>query len=194
MLNDAYWQQRYENNNTGWDAGRITTPIKTYADALPKTARILIPGAGNGHEAQYLHEQGFEQVYVCDWAMAPLEDLAARCPNFPKEHLIHGDFFELALNYPMDYILEQTFFCAIDPALRPQYAKKAAELLRDGGTVAGVFFNEHLQLGRPGPPFGGSAQEYQTYFEPHFSLVQFEPCYNSIPPRDGVELWGKLVK
>lgn len=194
MLNDTYWQQRYKDNNTGWDAGRITTPIKTYVDGLSQTARILIPGAGNGHEAQYLHEQGFEQVYVCDWAQAPLQDLALRCPTFPKAHLLHGNFFEITLEQPMDYILEQTFFCAIDPALRPHYAQKTAELLREGGILAGVFFNEHLNLGRPGPPFGGNATEYHHYFEPHFSLVQFEPCHNSIPPRQGVELWGTLVK
>ena len=194
MLNSSYWQQRYEKEQTGWDAGSITLPIKTYADQLPQNARILIPGAGNGHEAQYLHEQGFQQVYVCDWAKAPLAALANRCPNFPPAHLIQGDFFQLQLDQPVDYILEQTFFCAIDPALRPQYAQKTAQLLRTGGVLAGVFFNEYLNTGRPGPPFGGSAAEYHNYFEAHFSEVHFEPCYNSIAPRQGVELWGKLVR
>lgn len=195
MLNSNYWQNRYLENNTGWDAGAITTPIKTFVDGLSSTIdNILIPGVGNGHEAQYLHEHGFENVYVCDWAEAPLKDLALRCPNFPPYRLMHGDFFSLKLDQPMDYILEQTFFCAIPPTLRPQYAEKAAELLRIGGVLTGVLFNKHLNTGRPGPPFGGSIAEYRTYFEPHFSEVYMEPCYNSITPRQGAELWVTLVK
>lgn len=194
MLNHNYWQQRYETQSTGWDAGHITTPIQTYVDGLSKITRILIPGAGNGHEAEYLHRQGFEQVYVCDWAQAPLDNLAARCPDFPKHRLIQGDFFSLTLDQPMDVILEQTFFCAIDPLLRPKYAEKAVELLGIGGKVVGVLFGEGLQLDHPGPPFGGNAVEYHTYFDPHFSEVTIEPCYNSIPPRQGAELWIELVK
>jgi SAM-dependent methyltransferase len=194
MLNKDYWQSRYDNQQTGWDTGSSTLPIKKYVDGITDPqARILIPGCGNGHEARYLHQQGFENVYVCDWAAAPLEALAASCPAFPKEHLIQGDFFAVELE-PLDYILEQTFFCAIDPALRPNYAKKTAQLLKQGGKVAGVLFNENLQLGRPGPPFGGNAKEYRHYFEPHFSVVELQPCYNSIPPRAGSELFVQLTK
>lgn len=194
MLNKNYWQDRYQNQETGWDTGHITPPLKEYIDGVDnKAAKILIPGCGNGHEAQYLHEQGFSQVYVCDWAAAPLEHLAASCPTFPKEHLLQGDFFELELE-GLNYILEQTFFCAIDPSLRPKYAQKTASLLKEGGKVVGVLFNENLQLGRPGPPFGGSREEYVGYFEPHFSAVSMEPCYNSIPPRAGSELFIQLRK
>ena len=194
MLNKNYWQNRYQHQETGWDTGHITPPLQQYLDGVQdKATKILIPGCGNGHEAHYLHKQGFSQVYVCDWAAAPLENLLAQCPSFPKEHLIQGDFFELELE-GLDYILEQTFFCAIDPSLRSQYAQKTASLLKEGGQVVGVLFNENLQLGRPGPPFGGSKKEYLGYFEPHFSEVKMEPCYNSIPPRAGSELFIQLKK
>ncbi len=194
MLNQDYWQTRYEAQQTGWDTGQITPPLKHYADGLTdKSIRILIPGCGNGHEARYLHEQGFENVYVCDWAAAPLDALAKSCPDFPSAHLLQGDFFALAVE-DLDLILEQTFFCAIDPSLRAQYAQKTASLLKTGGKVVGVLFNENLQLGRPGPPFGGNAEEYRGYFEPHFSKVELLPCYNSIPPRAGSELFLQLTK
>ncbi|MGH1336789.1 MAG: methyltransferase domain-containing protein [Aureispira sp.] len=194
MLNKNYWQDRYIDERTGWDTGQITPPLKKYMDAVTnKSAKILIPGCGKGHEASYLHEQGFTQVYVCDWAASPLEALANRCPDFPKEHLIQGDFFALDLK-DFDYMIEQTFFCAIDPSLRPKYAQKTADLLQSGGQIIGVMFNKHLQAKPPGPPFKGSKEEYIGYFEPYFSSIKMEACYNSIPPRAGSELFVQLQK
>lgn len=194
MLNNNYWQARYINQETGWDVGQITPPIKDYIDGIKnKAAQILIPGCGNAHEASYLHENGFQNVYVCDWATAPLEALATRCPNFPEENLIQGNFFEFDLK-GFDYVIEQTFFCAIDPNLRPQYAQKVASLLKNGGQLVGLLFNKNLQLDRPGPPFGGNKKEYLAYFEPHFSKIKIELCYNSIPPRAGSELFIQLQK
>ena len=49
-----YWEERYQKGETGWDAGKITTPIKEYIDQLTnKNLKILIPGAGNGYEFDY---------------------------------------------------------------------------------------------------------------------------------------------
>jgi len=194
MLDKDYWQNRYEQIQTGWDAGRITTPIKTYFDQVTnKDAKILIPGCGNAHEATYLFENGFTQVYLCDWARAPLEQFAQQNPSFPKEQLICANFFELTLTN-FDYIIEQTFFCAIDPMLRPLYAKKTAQLLKKDGRLIGLLFNEQLQLDRSGPPFGGNKAEYMTYFQEYFTYLYIENCYNSIKPRQGAELFVKLVK
>ena len=59
--NMQYWQNRYLENSTGWDLGDISPPIKAYIDQLNnKNIKILIPGAGNAHEAEYLHNQGFK--------------------------------------------------------------------------------------------------------------------------------------
>ena len=54
-LNSDYWESRYQKNEIGWDAGEITTPLKEYINQLVnKDIKILIPGAGNGHEFDYL--------------------------------------------------------------------------------------------------------------------------------------------
>ena len=53
-----YWQDKYINQHTGWDIGYISTPIKEYIDQLSdKSLKILIPGAGNAHEAAYLYKK-----------------------------------------------------------------------------------------------------------------------------------------
>ncbi len=190
-FNAAYWQNRYQCNQTGWDTGGITTPLKTYIDQLPdKSLRILIPGCGNAYEAEYLYDNGFKNVFVADVAPAPLENFAKRAPHFPKEQLLLQNFFDL--EGPYDLIIEQTFFCAISPDLRKAYARKCAELLKQGGRVVGLLFDTNFE--HDGPPFGGSATEYKTYFEPYFEFVHFEQAYNSIPPRQGSELFINLKK
>lgn len=189
-LNSSYWQNRYEQNQTGWDVGEITTPLKEYFDQLKdKNIRILIPGAGNAYEAEYLHRSGFTNVFVIDIATAPLQNITDRYPDFPKEHLIHGDFFDHNDSY--DLIVEQTFFCALDPSLRKRYAEKMASLLNKDGKLVGLLFDRDFE---GGPPFGGCAAEYKGYFEELFRFKVFESSRNSIHPRKNTELFMILEK
>ena len=98
--------------------------------------------------------------------------------------IITGDFFEHKGQY--DLILEQTFFCAIDPALRSCYVTKMHELLKPSGKLVGVLFNRSFD---GGPPFGGSKEEYEQLFSKHLHIKKMELCYNSILPRQGAEIF-----
>lgn len=190
QLDSKFWAERYETGQTGWDTGSITTPLQTYMDGIEdKDLAILIPGGGNSHEAEHLHQQGFKHVHLVDWVQAPLDNLKSRVPSFPDKHLIKDDLFQHTGQY--DLIIEQTFFCAIDPNLRKAYAEKMHSLLRPGGKIVGLLFQFPLESG---PPFGGCKEEYLEYFEPLFYIEHMEPCYNSIKPREGRELFIELVK
>lgn len=184
-LNNEYWTSRYQQNQTGWDIGFCSTPLKEYIDQLSdKQLKILIPGAGYAHEAKYLHEQGYIQIFVIDLAQEPLTHLKEICPDFPEEHLLLGDFFEHEGQY--DLIVEQTFFCAIDPSLREAYVKKMNTLLKPTGKLVGVLFNRDFE---GGPPFGGCVEDYRALFAQYFNSVSMELCYNSIEPRNGSEVF-----
>lgn len=192
QINKDYWEKLYADKDSPWDIGYVSTPLKEYFDQLTdKNIAILIPGAGNSYEAEYLHNNGFKHVYVCDYAKEPLANLLKRCPAFPADHLIESDFFELQ-GIQFDLIVEQTFFCALDPSLRKQYFFKMNELLRIGGHLVGVLFNDKLHNDRP--PFGGSKEEYFGYFKDLFQVKVYDICYNSIKPRAGRELFINLVK
>lgn len=191
-LDEHYWNERYLTDDFGWDAGEITTPLKAYFDQLTdKNLRILIPGAGNSYEAEYLANNGFKNVFVCDLATEPLNNLKKRCAAINPDHLIHGNFFGIE-NRQFDLVVEQTFFCAIDPALRKNYFEKMHALLKPGGTLAGVLFNDKLNVDKP--PFGGNKEEYLGYFGNGFKINTLEKCYNSIKPREGRELFINLVR
>lgn len=192
---ESYWTQRYQAGQTGWDMGGVSPPLRAYFDQIgDKDCKILIPGAGNAHEAEYLHEKGFSNVHLLDIARPPLKRFRERVPGFPDDQVLHGNFFEHRGAY--DLIIEQTFFCAFEPtqARRQAYADKVFELLRPGGKLVGLWWRFPLRDGQESPPYGGSKEEYLSYFENRFEVIHFDSCYNSIPPRQGNEFFGLLKK
>jgi thiopurine S-methyltransferase len=139
---ENFWTQRYIQKNTGWDIGKPSTPLKSYIDQLQnKTLKILIPGAGNSYEAEYLYNNGFKNVYVLDISELPLKALKKRVPNFPENQIIQDNFFLLEGCY--DLVLEQTFFCSFPPTIenRTNYGKKMRDLIKPKGKLVGLWFN-----------------------------------------------------
>ncbi|HEY0030799.1 MAG TPA: methyltransferase domain-containing protein [Bacteroidia bacterium] len=190
-LNENYWAQRYNNNDTSWDLGAPSSPLKAYFDQLTdKSVAILIPGAGNGYEAEYLFNIGFTNITLIDIAAQPLNNIKTRLPGFPHNKLILGDFFDHEGKYEL--IIEQTFFCALHPSRRADYVKKMHDLLHPGGKLVGVLFNDVLNADKP--PFGGNKEEYSTLFQDHFQLKTLENCYNSIAPRANRELFIHFIR
>lgn len=185
-LTEHYWNKRYVNDDFGWDLGEVSEPLKVYFEQLTnKDLRILIPGAGNSYEAEFLFNKGFKNVFVLDFAEAPLHNIKNRIPDFPSTQLIQQDFFEHKGQY--DLIIEQTFFCAINPSLREQYANHMKQLLKPNGKLVGLLFNDVLNTDKP--PFGGNTEEYIALFSTLFDVKLMETAYNSIKPREGRELF-----
>ncbi len=191
----TYWTQRYQEEKTGWDIGYPSIPLQTYIDQLEgKNCAILIPGAGNAYEAEYLWNKGFENVTVLDISKIPLQAFRDRNPGFPEKQLIEGDFFKHQGTY--DLILEQTFFCSFIPTSenRSRYAKQMHALLKPKGKLVGLWFDIPLKGDMEKRPFGGDRTLYLSYLSPHFEVHRFEKCYNSITPRTNQELFGIFIK
>ncbi|MCO4292685.1 TPMT family class I SAM-dependent methyltransferase [Solitalea sp. MAHUQ-68] len=190
-LDADFWNNRYQTAQTGWDLGTVSPPLKAYIDQLTnKSISILIPGCGNAYEAEYLLEQGFSAITLVDISETITKQIKEKLSNWLDNGLtiITGDFFELSGSY--DLILEQTFFCALDPLLREKYVKKVHDLLNPNGKLVGVLFNRNFE--QQGPPFGGTKEEYKTLFEANFELKTINECYNSVKPRAGSELFINL--
>ena len=185
-LDSNSWNQRYLSKNTGWDIGYVSTPLKEYFDQLKnKDLRILIPGCGNSHEAEYLFSLGFQNVYVLDFSKKAINNFSSRVPVFPKDNLLCEDFFNISGNY--DLIIEQTFFCAINKSKRFEYVNKIHSLLNKNGRLVGLLFNGPMNDDHP--PFGGSIAEYKKLFSSLFDLKIIQFSKNSISSRNGKELF-----
>lgn len=189
-LDQDYWNAQYKAKTTGWDLGEIAPPIKQYIDTLTdKNKHILIPGCGNTYEAQYLLQQGFTNITVIDIAPTLVTKLKNKFADNPAITIILGDFFEHEGTY--DIIIEQTFFCALPPALRQKYVWKMHQLLADNGLLTGLLFNRSFDVS---PPFGGSREEYLVLFKGAFDIITIETALNSSAPRANSELFFEFKK
>ncbi|GMQ29406.1 methyltransferase domain-containing protein [Algoriphagus confluentis] len=190
-LDENFWTHRYRQGATGWDVGSVSPPINQYLCQIEnKNLRILVAGAGNAYEVATAWDLGFKNVCLLDFSPVPIQNFLMKHPDFPHGQVFQEDFFHHQKSY--DLILEQTFFCALNPELREAYAEKMHELLVPGGKLVGVLFTRNFPF--PGPPFGGDEKEYRKLFQKKFLIKAFEPCTNSIPQRTGSELWINLQK
>lgn len=189
-LDQAYWDTQYKAQATGWDLGTVSPPIQELIDTIEdKNSAILIPGGGNSYEAEYLLQQGFTNITVIDIAPTLIEVLQQKFVNQPHVKIILGDFFEHQGQY--DWIIEQTFFCALPPTMRPKYVWKMHQLLAPKGKIAGLLFNREFE---EGPPFGGNKVEYINLFSGAFTILKMDVCSNSVVPRANSELFIELEK
>lgn len=196
-LSPQAWNQRYLDANTPWDLDGPTPEFVRLLreKALHKKGTVLIPGGGRGHDAVLFARHGYE-VDLVDFADAALQ--AALNQAFLAKVNVHAyrqDFFALAsLPYHVgryDLLVEYTFFCAIDPALRARYVEAAAKLLRPGGQLVGLFFP--LASDKEGPPFVVSREEVEALFRPYFEL-KIETPKESVKPRAGREFLGIFTR
>ncbi|OQY05319.1 MAG: SAM-dependent methyltransferase [Bacteroidetes bacterium 4572_117] len=190
-FDSGYWQNKYIDKKTGWDIGYVATPIKEYVDQLQdKSIKILVPGAGNAYEVEYLYKKGFKKTWLLDFAPQSINNFKQRVKIFPKEQIINEDFFNHTQKY--DLIIELTFFSSLNPNSRENYVSKMSDLLNPGGKLIGLLFNHGF--GNNFPPFGGTDKEYQKLFKNKFIIKKMEIAYNSIKPRANRELFIILEK
>ena len=191
MDSASYWDQRYLENQTGWDLNGPTPALQAAIEGLPKTAFILIPGCGFGWDGEALWKKGYANVYLSDWAPSAKTAYLERVPDFPPDQFSSGDFFEWATlkenQGKFDVVLECTFYCAIPPQRRLDYAAAMAQILTPGGRLMGVLFT--FPLTEAGPPFGGSVEEYHDRFSTPFALESMGASPLSIPPRADKEVF-----
>lgn len=186
---EAFWSGLYRTGDTRFDKGRPAPAIVRMARQgdLPP-GRVLVPGAGRGHEALALAALG--------WAVTAVDLAPEACRDIETQARAGGLSIDVRCEDALvttlaaeagryQAVVEHTFFCAIDPARRPEYVEACADLLGPGGVLLGLFF----VLGRPGgPPFDVTEQEIRGLFGARFAVERLRPCPDSFPERAGKEL------
>jgi hypothetical protein len=189
-LDQLYWDAQYQANQTAWDLGCCSPAFQALVAGInDKNAAILIPGCGSSYEAKHLVSIGFTNITLIDIAPTLVQKLQAEFKETPQVRVILTDFFAHQNQY--DYIVEQTFFCALPPTLRVQYVAKMHQLLQPKGQLMGLLFDTTFEVS---PPFGGSKEEYISLFESAFTLLQLDKTSLSVPKRVGIELAFQFQK
>jgi SAM-dependent methyltransferase len=183
-----FWESNYRDARLNWDLGGPTPVFRALAEegAFP-AGRLIVLGAGLGHDARLFARHGHE-VTALDFAPGAARAMRAlQDPAHPVD-ILQADFFSLpqALDRGFDAVLEYVFYCAIDPARRPDYAKTVARLLRPGGRFIGLIFPTDERPG--GPPFTSRPEELIALLEGQgLALERRETRPETIKPRRGRE-------
>ncbi|MFN2646726.1 MAG: methyltransferase domain-containing protein [Burkholderiales bacterium] len=180
-----FWDTRYREGVTPWDAGRVPPRLLDWLTHEPAGRRVLVPGCGSAYEVRLFAERG-DDVIGIDFSDAAL-DAARRSLGELAHRVRKADFFDFAAR-PFDLVYERTFMCALPPRERPRWASQLARLVRSEGLVAGFFF---LADKERGPPFGIAMRELRLLLEPAFALIEDEsvPAEQSVNVLAGHERW-----
>ena len=179
-----FWEQRFREDFTPWDAGRVPSDLERFLKAEPRGRRVLIPGCGSGYEVRAFAEAGHE-VLAVDFAPAAIER-AQKILGPLSDRVRLADFFESGFGSRFDLVYERAFLCSLPRPLRPRYATRVAELLAPEGRIAGFFYFED---GERGPPFGLKSGELETLLSGSFEQIEDRAVSDSIPIFAGKERW-----
>ena len=173
-----FWDTRYRQGVTPWDAGRVPPRLAQWLASRPTGQRVLVPGCGSGYEVKLFAEHG-DDVIGIDFSDAAL---AAARHTLGKlaDRVSKADFFAFRAP-PFDVVYERTFMCAWPPRERRRWAEHVAELVRADGLLVGFFF---LADKERGPPFGTAAPELHALLDAPFALVEDE----AVPPEQSVSV------
>lgn len=179
-----FWETRYRERFTPWDAGGAPPRFAAWARGLAPGTRVLVPGCGSAHEVRLLAEAGAD-VLAIDFSPAAValarEQLGSLAPR-----VIEADFFHFDAGEGFQAVYERAFLCALPRRLWPDYARRMAQVLRPGGELSGYFFFDDNERG---PPFGTSAQALRTLLSPGFAPELDEPVTGSLSIFEGKERW-----
>jgi SAM-dependent methyltransferase len=184
----AFWDEVYQGGRAGWDLGGPTPALRRLLDSGRfAPGRLIVLGAGRGHDAREFARRGFA-VTAVDFAANAVHDMRALADPLAPVEILQTDLFALPRSFGgvFDYVLEYTCFCAIDPSRRAEYADLVARLLRPHGTYLALLFPLDQHVG--GPPFAVSLPETQALFERRgFRLQYQETPVDSVVQRRGLE-------
>lgn len=189
----AKWERDYQRGTAGWDMGTPTPVFQRLLTGDLPPGRMLVPGAGRGHDAREFARHGF-QVVAVDFARDAAQAMRDAMTPETAHEILEQDFFRLSpeLDKTFDYVLEYTCYCAIDPQRRAEYADKISGVLKPGGTYIALAFPladaAHPFDPTKGPPFVVNADELIRMMQARgLELVRREFPSDSVKPRKGRE-------
>jgi SAM-dependent methyltransferase len=182
------WEADYTRHTDGWDLGGPTPVFKRLlSNRKWPPGRMIVLGAGRGHDARLFARHGF-QVTAVDFASSAVKEMQRLADPAAPVEILQQDMFTLpeTLNNTFDYVLEYTCFCAIDPNRRPEYADLVARLLKPNGIYIDLAFP--LDGRKGGPPFAVTEAEIFELFQKRgFKLLSREKPAESVSPRRHAE-------
>jgi thiopurine S-methyltransferase len=191
------WAQRYVALDTPWDLGAEHPEIAAriaggLRPASPSVARALVPGCGRGHDAVALARAGW-RVSAVDFTDATQGALQDRLAELGGEFVLQ-DALEPVAGVRFDLVLDHTFFCALNPALRARWGAAMALSLAPQGRVCALVYPVGKPIEDGGPPFGTSVDDLLAALGADFRVLSDEAATQRVPQRSFEERWAVFAR
>lgn len=184
-----FWTDIYATEeNPGWN---LNEPAAAFKDMLPRLklpkSRILILGAGEGHDAAFFAQAG-HVVTAVDFSTEGIKRGKEKYGHLDNLHFEESNIFHLPQqwNHSFDLVIEHACFCAIPPDQRNELIRLWRRMLHEEGQLMAVFFTMEK---RSGPPFGATEWELRKRLQDYFHFLFWGRWRQSIPRRQGRELF-----
>nr|VDC69680.1 unnamed protein product [Brassica rapa] len=189
-VEEGGWEKCWEDGITPWDQGRATPLVVHLVDSssLP-LGRALVPGCGGGHDvvAMASPERFVVGLDISESALAKAAETYGSSPKAKYFTFVKEDFFTWRPNELFDLIFDYVVFCAIEPEMRPAWAKSMYELLKPDGELITLMYPITDHDG--GPPYKVAVSTYEDVLVPvGFKAVSIEENPYSIATRQR-EAW-----
>lgn len=184
---DSWWTNLYRTDEAGWELGREHSAL---AETLPQLklnrAKILVLGAGAGHDAAFLARQG-HLVTAVDFSDEAINRMKDVYGSIESLQIHKSDIFKLPDSWAgkFDMVFEHTCYCAISPEKRNTLVKLWSKFLAPQGHLLGMFFVNEKRMG---PPFGGSEWELRERLKSSFEFMYWTRWRLSVDKRKAKEL------
>jgi SAM-dependent methyltransferase len=183
-LSPQFWDERFERAFTPWERGGVSMALRRFVADAGRPLVALAPGCGTARELALMCEAGWDATAI---DFSPEAVARARALAGPwADRIVQADFFTYAPARPLDLVYEQAFLCALPRTRRPDVARRWADLLGQGGLLAGYFYFDDAEKG---PPFGIARAELDALLTPAFDCIVDEAVEDSIPVFAGKERW-----
>lgn len=191
----SFWDQVYEEGRDGFELGAPSPILKVEAERvktlLPEGKKILVPGAGRGNDAEFLHSQGWK-AEALDFSTHAEKEFHKRYPDSKVPYHVADVFDYFAkTSGAWNGIFEHTILCAIAPQERMRFLREVHKALTGDGLYFGIFY---IRQFRGGPPFGMTQWELREMTKDLFHIRDWRISTHSISTRMGQELWAVLQK
>lgn len=182
------WDAIYAEGGDKWTLERAPGVLEQLIEGVSERQRVLVPGAGHGHDAFAWARAGHE-VVALDFAPRALESMRRRASELgvPIEAL-EADVTAppASLRGRIDLVWEQTCLCALQPEDRRPYLEAMATVLRPRGSMVALLWNHGME---GGPPFDMTPVLVERLVTGLFSIRKRERVEDSLSTRASQYLW-----
>jgi SAM-dependent methyltransferase len=190
------WKEAWRAGRTPWDEGKSPPALyELLSRGLVPGGRTLVPGCGTGYDLATLarHDRDVVGIDLSELARDAFEREYPDLPGNVRYEV--ADFFTFDDGASFDFVWDYTFFCALDPDRRSEWASVMTRLMSPGGLLATLVFPfEDPISDRQGPPWPINTDLVRGVLGQAFELIEAAPAAHSHPGREGKEvlaLWRR---